>query len=140
MGREHADAMETLLQHAQSSQSRIPCGHHARQNKVVLPIPEDEISLLAPPDLDDLMERVAEHDRCTRVVLCDVMPRLGELCDARDDLRSAVVALQERTSTNEASLELLKALSAGVDPKLMHASLPLTIGESAVEASSAKKK
>merc|ERR1712187_245118 len=46
--------------------------------------------------LEELLPRIAEHDRCTRVVLCDVMPRLGELSDARDDVRQAILAIEER--------------------------------------------
>ena len=28
--------------------------------------------------LDEALVKVAEHDRCTRVLLCDVLPRVGE--------------------------------------------------------------
>merc|ERR1711879_495518 len=40
-----------------------------------------------------LRPSLAEHDRCTRVVLRDVLPRLGSLGDAQDELREAVSML-----------------------------------------------
>jgi len=56
------------------------------------------------------------------------MPRLGELCDARDDLRQAVLSIQERTTATEVELDRLKNASLGVAP--MNSLFALAIGES----------
>jgi len=37
--------------------------------------------------LDEAVVKVAEHERCTRVLLCDVVPRVGELSDTRDEVK-----------------------------------------------------
>jgi len=71
--------------------------------------------------LDDLLPKVIEHDRCTRVVLCDLVPRLCELSDARDSLRRTVSQMRDRVNVVETSIGQLEAVyrrgtSAGGPP------------------------
>lgn len=63
--------------------------------------------------LEEILPKVAEHDRSTRVLLCDVLPRLGELSDSRDDVRRSVVAIGERLSAAEKELRCLHCRSPG---------------------------
>jgi len=47
---------------------------------------------------------IAEHDRCTRVVLRDVLPRLGSLSDAQDEIREALTWMASKLPGGEPGL------------------------------------
>jgi len=59
--------------------------------------------------LDDILPKVSEHDRCTRVVLRELVPRLCELSDAREDMGRAVTNLSERVEGVEVGLEAVQS-------------------------------
>lgn len=84
-------------------------------------MPREERQLAASPDslsfrashvslldlqskLDETISKVLEHERCDRVLLCDVLPKLGELSDARDEVCRALASMEQRLAKAEADV------------------------------------